>query len=90
MKQKKEGNLPEKRFRAGAISATIWLNKSHKAEGEEREYRTISLDRNYRDKEGKWQATNSLRINDLPKAITVLQKAYEDLICREQEFFKGE
>ena len=26
------GNLPEKKFRAGAVSATVWLNKSNKHE----------------------------------------------------------
>jgi hypothetical protein len=85
----KEGNLPEKKFRAGAISATIWLNKGHKSNGEDSEYRTVSIDRNYTDKEGKWQTTNSLRVNDLPKATIVLQKAYEYLVLNEQNLFKN-
>ena len=79
------GNLPEKKFRAGALSATVWMNKGHKPTGEETEYRTISIDRNYTDKDGNWQSTNSLRVNDLPKANVVLQKAYEYLVFREQE-----
>ncbi len=84
-----QGNLPEKKFRAGAISATVWLNKGHRPNGEESEYRTISLDRNYTDKEGKWQSTNSFRLTDLPKAGLVLQKAYEYLVFNEQDLFKG-
>jgi len=83
------GNLPEKKFRAGAISATVWLNKGHKTTGEEAEYRTISLERSYTDKEGKWQSTNSFRVNDLPKAAVVLQRAYEHLVLNEQDLFKG-
>ena len=75
-------NMPEKKFRAGAISATVWLNKGHR-DGEETEYRTISIERNYTDKEDKWHSTNSLRINDLPKARLVLQKAYEYLVFKE-------
>ena len=82
-----QGNLPEKKFRAGAISATVWLNKGHKADGEETEYRSISIERNYTNKEGKWHSTNSLRVNDLPKANVVLQKAYEFLVFKEQELF---
>ena len=82
-----QGNLPEKKFRAGAISATVWLNKGHKADGEETEYRSISIERNYTNKEGKWNSTNSLRVNDLPKANVVLQKAYEFLVFKEQELF---
>lgn len=79
-----QANLPEKKFRAGAISATVWLNKGHKPNGEETQFRTICLDRRYTDKEGKWQSTNYLRINDLPKANVVLQKAYEYLVLNEQ------
>jgi len=86
----KEGNYPEKKFRAGAISATIWLNKGQRANGEESEYRTISIERSYTDKEGKWQSTNSLRVNDLPKASVVLQKAYESIVLNEQDLFKRE
>lgn len=85
----KEGNLPEKKFRAGAISATVWLNHGHKSNGEESEYKTISIERSYTDKEGKWQSTNSMRVNDLPKAMVVLQKAYEQLILNEQDLFKA-
>jgi hypothetical protein len=80
----KEGNLPEKKFRAGAVSATVWKNKA-----ENGEYRTISIERSYTDKEGNWKSTNSLRVNDLPKASVVLQKAYEFLVFNEQELFKG-
>lgn len=83
------GNLPEKKFRAGAVSATVWLNKGQSNNGLETEYRTISLERNYMDKEGKWQSTSSFRVNDLPKAAVVLQKAYELLVFNEQDLFKG-
>lgn len=83
-KAESAGNLPEKKFRAGALSATVWVNIGHKATGEETEYRTISIDRNYTDKEGNWQSTNSLRVNDLPKANVVLQKAYEYLVFKQE------
>ncbi|MBS3169319.1 hypothetical protein J4210_02440 [Candidatus Woesearchaeota archaeon] len=89
VKEEREGNLPEKKFRAGAISATIWLNKGQLASGLESEYRTISIERNYTDKEGKWHSNNSLRINDLPKARLVLDRAYEFLLLQEQDLFKG-
>ncbi len=86
----KEGNYPEKKYRAGAISATVWKNKGQRPNGEESEYRTISIERSYTDKEGQWQSTNSLRVNDLPKATVVLQKAYEFIVLNEQELFKSE
>ena len=27
------GNMPEKKFRAGGVSATVWLNKGHASNG---------------------------------------------------------
>jgi hypothetical protein len=69
-------NLPEKKFRSGAVAATIWSNSSVK-DGKAVSYRTISLQRSYKDKNDEWQSTESLRASDLPRAILVLQKAYE-------------
>ncbi|MAF99298.1 MAG: hypothetical protein CMH61_01680 [Nanoarchaeota archaeon] len=74
------GNQPEKKFRAGAVSATIWRNAGQNQQGEAVEYRTISLDRVYKDRDGNWKNTSSLRVNDLPKATIALQKAYEYLV----------
>ena len=76
-----ENNLPEKKFRAGAVTATIWKNTSNDGEAE---FNTISFERSYKDKNDEWQTTNSLRINDLPKAKLVLEKAYEFLVLKEQ------
>jgi len=66
--------MPLKKFRAGAISATIWIEDNLK---------TINLERSYTDKDGAWKFTNELRIGDLPKAQLVLSKAYEFLVYRE-------
>jgi len=77
------GNSPEKKIRAGAVSATVWSNEGTSKTGEKVEYKTISLERNYKDKEGNWKSTNSFRVNDLPKAKLVLDKAYEYLILKE-------
>ncbi|MBI2667090.1 hypothetical protein HYX13_05765 [Candidatus Woesearchaeota archaeon] len=85
----KSGNYPEKKFRAGGISATIWVNKAKQANGVEGEYKTVSLERSYTDKEGKWQSTQTLRVNDVPKAAAALQKAFEYLVLQEQDLFKG-
>ena len=79
-------HLPEKKFSTGAISATIWKNNGkNKKTGEPVDFRTIQIDRRYTDKEGNWQSTNSLRLNDLPKASLVLQKAYEYLVLKGQD-----
>lgn len=70
---------PETVFKVGAVRASIFRNTIQK------NGRTISLPKvvievRYRDKTGKWNGTNSLSLNDLPKAILALQKAFEYLM----------
>ena len=65
-------NKPELKMQVGGVSAAVWLNA-----GEHGDYRTITLERRYKDKTGEWKSTSSLRDSDLPKAILALTKAYE-------------
>jgi len=77
-------NVPEKKFSTGAISATIWKNNgTSKRTGEPVEFRTVTLQRRYTDKDGKWQTSSNLRVNDLPKAALVLNKAYEYVVLKQ-------
>ncbi len=84
---KEQGNLPQKKYRAGAITATVWVNKGKKINGEDTSYETISLVRVYQDKDGNWKSTNSFRLNDLPKVQLLMQKVYSDLVLKEQDLF---
>lgn len=77
-------NVPEKKFSTGVITATVWQNQGKGRNGETVGYRTVSLQRRYKDRNGAWQTANSFRVNDLPKAALVLEKAYEYLVIREQ------
>ena len=83
MTQTNTGNLPVAKFSAGPITATVWKNTGQK-EGREYEFSTLSLERKYKDKEDQWQSTNSLRVNDLPRAVIVLNKAFEHLVLKDQ------
>jgi hypothetical protein len=86
MEKESTGNQPEKKFSTGVISATVWKNNgTSKKTGESVEFRTVTLQRRYTDKEGKWQTSSNLRINDLPRASLVLQKAYEYLVLKGQD-----
>jgi len=76
-------NKPEIKFSTGAISAAVWKNTGVRKNGEQTEFNTISLQRRYTDKKGEWQTTSSLRINDLPRAALVLNKAYEYLVLKD-------
>jgi len=77
---------PLKSFRTGALSVSIWENEILGEDGQPRSYKTVSFERRYKDpKSGEWKSSNSLRVNDLPKATLILQKAYEYLILTETE-----
>ncbi len=76
---------PEKKFSAGAVIATVWQNQGTTKEGQAVGYKTVSLQRRYKDKDGNWKNASSFRITDLPKAALVLQKAYEFSVLKERE-----
>ena len=82
-------NTPEKRFSTGAINATVWLNAGKDKNGQPVPYRTVSLNRRYKDTKGVWQNASSMRVNDLPRAALVLQKAFEYMVIRETESQQG-
>ncbi|NQU79462.1 hypothetical protein HQ545_06870 [Candidatus Woesearchaeota archaeon] len=78
-------NLPEKKFRAGSISATIWRNNIKTKDGRDAEFMNVTFLRHYKDdKTEEWKTSNSLRTMDLPKAVVVLNKAYEYIVLNSQ------
>ena len=79
---KENSSIPEKKFNAGNVSAIIWNNQGKTKDGEEVEFRTIVLQRKYKDEDGEWQSTNMFRVSDVPKAVLVLDKAFEYLAQR--------
>lgn len=76
--------MPEKKFRAGSVTATIWKN-TNQVDGKEVSFYTVALERSYKDKEDNWKTTSSLRSSDLPKAVLVANKAYEYLELKDEQ-----
>ena len=76
-------NKPERVFQHGGVKAAIFVNE-HEKDGESFTKESISVQRVYRDREGKFKTTTSLNVNDLPKAILVLQKAFDYLTVRHE------
>jgi len=83
--QEVSGNMPEKKFSTGSLVATVWENQAKSKEGDNVSFRTVSFQRRYKDKDGEWQSTNTLRINDLPKASLILGKAYEYIVMKDMQ-----
>ncbi len=69
---------PVKKIKIGGIEVAVWKNTSK----EGNDFFTTTMERNYKDGED-WKKTNSLRDNDLPKAMLALQKAFEYVSIKE-------
>ena len=74
-------NKPETVFKIGAVRASVFKNTIEK-NGQSIQLPKVVLEVRYKDKAGQWQGTNTLSINDIPKAILALQKAFEHLTER--------
>ena len=74
---------PEKKFKVGACTASVFVNEISTANGKAI-IKNVVLQRTYKDKEGNFQNTTSLRIDDIPKAILALHKAYDYLVSDEK------
>ena len=76
-------NKPEQVFKVGAVRASVFRNAIQK-NGQFIPLPKVVIEVRYKDKTGQWAGTNSLSINDLPKAILALQKAFEYLMEHKQ------
>jgi len=72
-----KNNKPEKHFRFGGIRASVWCDMRKGPTGQSFESRSVTIDRAYKDANGEWKHSSSLKENDVPKAVAALQKAYE-------------
>ena len=70
----------EKKFNIGLIKSTVWKNVSKDGN----EFRSVSLNKSYQ-KDGEWKNTNSLGVNDIDKAIQVLEEARDFLNSSESD-----
>ena len=76
---------PEMEFKAGAVRAAIWMNPHQSADGKSFTSAKVVVERIYKDESGHFKSTHRLDINDIPKAILLLKKAYEVLTLKKPE-----
>jgi len=69
---------PEISFKVGAVRAAVFRNVVVN-NGRQIPLPKVVIEVRYKDKTGQWKGTNSLSLNDIPKAILALQKAFEYL-----------
>ena len=78
-------NKPVKKFQAGGVSAALWMNKTTLKDGRQIESLSVTVDRRYKDNDGEWQSSGSLKENDIPKALVVLAKAYDYITAKGED-----
>lgn len=66
-------NSPEKVFRIGYVTASVFVNKV-KGENGKREMRNVQLQRRFKD-DGEWKSSSTFGIADLALALRVLRLA---------------
>ena len=70
-------SAPEKIFMIGPCRVSVFRNAVSK-HGKKFEIPKVVFETRWKDKKtGKWNGTNSATLNELPKLILALQKAYE-------------
>jgi hypothetical protein len=71
------GNKPIKRFKAGAITASVFEN-INMVRGSESKMYNVLISKTYKDKEGNWKSSHTFSVfYEIPKVILLLNKAYE-------------
>jgi len=79
---------PEKRFQSGGIEASVFENEVQQ-NGKTLKIKKVAFQKRYKSAQG-WKTTYSLDINDIPKAVLVLSKAYEFLVLYPDSTVSGE
>lgn len=69
---------PEIIFKHGRCCAAIFAKEIRRGD-KKFLVRNVSFQKHYRDRNGEWQSTSTLDVNDIPKAVLVLSKAYDYL-----------
>lgn len=75
---------PEKVFNQGSCRTAIFANEIKK-DGKTAVVKKAVFQKRYRDKNGEWKNTNSLDVNDIPKAVMALNKAYDYLTSKDEK-----
>ena len=75
---------PEKSFKCGGCEAAVFENEVIKG-GKTIAIKKVAFQKRYKNANGEWDSTHSLDINEIPKAVLVLNKAYEYLVTRNDD-----
>lgn len=77
-------NKPVKSYKAGSVEASVWRQEVEK-NGHTILRHSVCIQKQFKNKEGKWQNSNYFFPEDLPKLELVTKKAFECVSLKESE-----
>ena len=80
---------PEVTFRVGRVSASVFINQTNaNGEGEQRtrRFRSVSVQRSYKDEKGNTRFVSSFGLGEIRNAIRVLELAAQHMEEKESVF----
>ena len=80
---------PIAKFQAGQVSAALWENQVQ-VNGRTVTLLKATVQRRYKDRDGKWQSSGSFGRNEIPMAIYCLQKAFDKIIEKQKDGSNGD
>jgi len=75
-----KGNMPEKKFRAGSVTATVWKN-TKTIDNETVDFYNVDITNNYKVGE-EWKTKPSYSKNDLVKVMVVTRAAQDYIFLK--------
>jgi len=79
------GNKPTYKENAGAIQISVFENEGKTKDGKDFVFKTVNLQKSYKDKKGEWQNQNiSLRVDDISRVIMLLDMAFKQCVLKEK------
>jgi len=73
------GNKPVENISVGQVRAAIWENEIKVGNVVKPVYK-VSVDRRYKDQDGKWKSTQSFSQTEIPLVIHCLGKAFDFMV----------
>ena len=74
---------PEISFKCGSCDAAVFENEITTG-GKTIIIKKVTFQKRYKNSDGEWKTTYSLDVNDIPKAILALSKAYEYIVLSDK------
>ena len=65
-------NQPIETYKANGVELSIWQNR-----GQNGDYRTATIQRSFKDANGNWKSTRTLRLNDLAILAALASEAFK-------------